>query len=86
MDFTQTQTFSNRMFTFTQINSFSKEKDGYIDEASLTMLFEKNIALETLDYLDYSLPDDEDNDFSRSSSINYISNSFISMSSNKDKL
>ena len=37
MDFTQS-------FTFTHMNSFSKEKDDYIDEASLTMLFEKNIA------------------------------------------
>ena len=50
------------------------------------MLFEKNIALETLDYLDYSLPENEDHDFSRLSSINYITNSFISMSSIKDKL
>ena len=79
MDFTQS-------FTFTHMNSFSKEKDDYIDEASLTMLFEKNIALETLDYLDYSLPEDEDHDFSLLSSINYITNSFISMSSIKDKL
>lgn len=60
----------------------NKNSPNYI-EKSLQILFDKNIALENLDYLDYDNPDDEDQSFSQLVSTIIPDNSFLSNSDNE---
>ena len=59
-----------------------KANELELSEKNLRILFDKNIALQSLDYLDDYTPDGEDQSFSQLSLTNLVENSFLSDSNN----
>ena len=97
MDYPQQRLFNSKISTTissspTSITTIPKEQKCFIKqqtkskdfEMNLRILFDKNIALENLDYLDhYCSPDDDNQSISLPSTTNINNKSFFSNSSSE---
>ena len=97
MDYPQPRIFNSKMLAITSSSPTSlitapKEQKCFLKkqtkskdfEMNLRILFDKNIALENLDYLDhYCSPDDENQSISLPSTTNIANKSFFSNSNSE---
>jgi hypothetical protein len=94
MEYPQTRVFHSKTSAITTVsptNTILSQEKKFItktnelefSEKNLRILFEKNIALQSLDYLDDYTPDGEDQSFSQLSLSNLVDNSFFSNSNNE---
>ena len=94
MEYPQTRVFHSKTSastTASPTNTILSQEKKFItktnelefSEKNLRILFEKNIALQSLDYLDDYTPDGDDQSFSQLSLSNLVDNSFFSNSNNE---